>query len=166
VSIMRFDPFSDPFRQVDRLTSQLLSGARTPLGMPMDVWQAEDGYHVAMDLPGVDPSSVEITHEQRLLTIRAERHAEYGAEEPVLIAERPMGVFTRQLQLADALDAGHVHAEYADGVLRLTIPVAQEALPRRIPIETGGSRTIDLTSGEQAPATTTSEQAPASTGTS
>jgi HSP20 family protein len=163
---MRFDPFSDPFRQIDRLTSQLASGARIPLGMPMDVWQAEDGYHVAMDLPGVDPSSVDITHEQRMLTIRAERHAEYGPDQPVLIAERPMGTFTRQLQLADSLDAGHVRAEYADGVLRLTIPVAAEAQPRRIPIETGGSRTIDLTSGEQAPAGATSEQAAASTGSS
>src|SRR3712207_5505724 len=78
VSVMRFDPFGDPFRSLDRLTSQLMSGTRTPMGMPMDVWQAEDGYHIALDLPGVDPGSVEITSEPNLLTIPAERRAGYA----------------------------------------------------------------------------------------
>ena len=77
MSVMRFDPFGDPFRSLDRLTSQMMSGTRTPMGMPMDVWQAEDGYHVALDLPGVNPDSVEITTERNMLTIRAERRAEY-----------------------------------------------------------------------------------------
>jgi HSP20 family protein len=86
---MRFDPFGDPFRSLDRLTSQLMSGTRTPMGMPMDVWQAEDGYHIALDLPGVDPGSVEITSERNMLTIRAERRSEYGEGQNVLLAERP-----------------------------------------------------------------------------
>ena len=42
---MPFGPFGDPFRSLDRLASQLVSGARTPMGMPMDVWQGEDGNH-------------------------------------------------------------------------------------------------------------------------
>ena len=74
MSVMRFDPFGDPFRQLDRLTNQLLSGTRTPMWMPMDVWQADDGYHVALDMPGVDPGSVEITTERNVLTIRAARN--------------------------------------------------------------------------------------------
>ena len=69
MSLMRFEPFVDPFRSFDRLASQLVSGARTPMGMPMDVWQTDDGYHVALDLPGVDPGSVEITFERNVLTI-------------------------------------------------------------------------------------------------
>jgi HSP20 family protein len=135
MSVMRFDPFGDPFRQMDRLTNQLLSGTRTPMAMPMDVWQAEDGYHVALDLPGVDPASVEITSERNVLTIRAERRSAYEGATEVLVAERPQGSFTRQLQVGEALDTQNVSASYAGGVLSLVIPVAQAAQPRRIEIQ-------------------------------
>ena len=152
MSVMRFDPFGDPFRHMDRLTNHLMSGARTPLGMPMDVWQAEDGYHVALDLPGVDPASVEITSERNMLTIRAERRPEYSEGQNVLIAERPQGAFTRQLQIGDTLDAGGVRATYSNGVLGLVIPVAQSAQPRRIEVQHDqGQQAIDLTA-EQRPA--------------
>ncbi|MGY5884772.1 Hsp20/alpha crystallin family protein [Modestobacter lacusdianchii] len=132
---MRFEPFGDPFRSLDRLTSQLMSGTRTPMGMPMDVWQAEDGYHVALDLPGVDPGSVEITTERNTLTIRAERRAEYAQGSNVLLAERPQGRFTRQLQVGDALDTEKVQANYNNGVLHLTIPMSEKAQPRRIEVQ-------------------------------
>jgi len=140
MSVMRFEPFVDPFRSLDRLASQLVSGARTPMGMPMDVWEAEDGYHVVLDLPGVDPGSVEITTERNLLTIRAERRPEYDQAGNVLLAERPMGKFTRQLQVGDALDSANVAATYDNGVLRLTIPVSQSAQPRRIEVMAGGGQ--------------------------
>jgi HSP20 family protein len=139
MSVMRFEPFGDPLRGLDRLTSQLVSGRRTPMGMPMDVWQADDGYHVALDLPGVDPASVEITSERNVLTIRANRSAEYEEGHNVLLAERPQGNFTRQLQVGDALDTGKISATYDNGVLMLTIPMAESAQPRRIEVQTGGS---------------------------
>jgi HSP20 family protein len=137
---MRFEPFGDPFRGLDRLTSQLLSGARTPMAMPMDVWQSDDGYHVALDLPGVDPGSVEITSERNVLTIRAERRPGYGENDKVLVAERPQGQYTRQLQLSDALDTGNVAADYHNGVLHLSIPVSQAAQPRRIEVRQSGEQ--------------------------
>lgn len=145
MSIMRFDPFGDPFRQMDRLTNQLMSGTRTPMAMPMDVWQAEDGYHVALDLPGVDPASVEITSERNILTIRAERRATYQDGQQVLVAERPQGSFTRQLQVGEALDTQKVTAGYSNGVLSLTIPVAQAAQPRRIEVQHDQGGQVDLT---------------------
>ncbi len=137
MSVMRFEPFGDPFRAFDRLTSQLVSGRRTPMGMPMDVWQADDGYHVALDLPGIDPGSVEITCERNVLTIRAERRAEYQEGQNVLLAERPQGSFTRHIQVGDALDTSKVQATYESGVLRLTIPMAESAQPRRIEVQHG-----------------------------
>ena len=148
MSVMRFEPFGDPFRGLDRLTSQLVSGRRTPLGMPMDVWQADDGYHVALDLPGVDPGTVEITSERNMLTIRAERRAEYEEGHNVLLAERPQGSFTRQLQVGDALDTTEVAATYDNGVLTLTIPMAESAQPRRIEVQAGGSGKQQLSAGE------------------
>jgi HSP20 family protein len=135
MSLSGFDPFGDPLSQLDRLTSQLRSGRRTPMGMPIDVWQAEDGFHVALDLPGVDPSTVEITVEQRTLTIRGERAPEYGEGHHVLVAERPQGGFTRQLQVGDSLDLDSIAADYRDGVLRLRIPMAQAAQRRRIHVQ-------------------------------
>ena len=73
MSVMRFDPFKDPFRSLDRLTSQLMGVPRAPMG----VWQAEDGCHVALDLPWAGPGSVEVTTERNMLTIRAERRPDY-----------------------------------------------------------------------------------------
>jgi HSP20 family protein len=139
MSVLRFDPFGDPFRQVDRLTNQLLSGTRTPMGMPMDVWQTEDGFHVYLDLPGVDPDSVDITTERNVLTIRAERRPEYQQGQNVLIAERPQGSFTRQLQLGETVDSENIEASYGDGVLHLTIPMTRAAQPRRVQVRTDSS---------------------------
>ncbi len=112
MSVIRFDPFGDPFRQMDRLTSQLLSGTRTPMGMPMDVWQADDGYHVALDLPGVDASSVEITSEQNVLTIGAERRPEYEPGQNVVLAERPQGA----VHTPAAARGEPRHAEHTSGL--------------------------------------------------
>ena len=135
MSIIRFDPFRDPFRDLDRLTSQLVSGTRTPAPMPMDAWRSADGYHVALDLPGVDPGSTELTVERNSLTVQATRQAMFGEGDQVLTAERPQGSFTRHLILGDDVDAENVRADYSNGVLNLTIPVKQTAQPRRIEIE-------------------------------
>ncbi|MDP9430466.1 MAG: Hsp20/alpha crystallin family protein [Actinomycetota bacterium] len=147
MSVTRFEPFGDPFRSLDRLTSQLVSGRRTPMGMPMDVWQSDDGYHVALDLPGINPDSVELTCERNVLTIRAERRAEYEEGHNVLLAERPQGSFTRQLQVGDALDTSKVAATYDNGVLTLAIPMAESAQPRRIQVQSGGGGQRRLSTG-------------------
>ena len=149
MSIMRFDPFRD----LDRLTSQLVSGTRTPALMPMDAWRAGDAYHVALDLPGVDPSSVELTVERNALTVQAQRQAAFAEGEQVLIAERPQGSFTRQLVLGEGVDAEAVKADYTNGVLHLTIPVKQSSQPRRIEVGQGGQQqaqpqVIDMTAGQ------------------
>jgi HSP20 family protein len=161
MSVLRFDPFGDPFRQVDRLTNQLLSGTRTPMGMPMDVWQADDGFHVSLDLPGVDPSSVDITTERHVLTITAERRPEYEEGHNVLVAERPQGSFTRLLQLGDTVDAANAQATYADGVLHLTLPITQAAQPRKIQVQIGGGERqieVEAESAESASASGESTQ--------
>jgi hypothetical protein len=95
MAVIRFEPFRDPF---ERLFSLAATGTRAPLGMPIDVYRAEDSsYHVEADLPGGDPDSIEVTVEHSTLTIRAERTPHYGESEQVIAAERPQGSFTRQL---------------------------------------------------------------------
>jgi HSP20 family protein len=134
MSVLRFDPFSDPFHQFDRFTNQLLSGTRTPASLPMDVWRAGQEYHVALDLPGVEPDSVELTVERGVVTIRAERQQPFAEDDEVLLAERTQGSFTRQLMLGEGVDQENLRAQYRDGVLHLTIPVAEQARPRRISV--------------------------------
>ncbi|MGO9079194.1 MAG: Hsp20/alpha crystallin family protein [Streptosporangiaceae bacterium] len=142
MAVIRFEPLRDPF---ERLISMAATGARAPLGMPMDVYRAEDGsYHVEADLPGVDPDSVEVTVEHSTLTIRAERTPRYGDSELVIAAERPQGSFTRQLSLGEGVDSENLTAGYAGGVLHVTIPVSPKTQARRIEIThaSGGSRII------------------------
>ena len=153
MSVTRFEPYRDPFREIDRLLSMAASGTRAPLSMPMDVYRSEDGsYHVEADLPGVDPDSVEVTVEHGTLTIRAERTPHYGDSEQVIVAERPQGSFTRQLSLGEGVDSENLTAAYADGVLHLTIPVSPRTQARRVEITraAGRSRTISGSAAEQA----------------
>ena len=136
MSILRFDPFRD----LDRLASQLVSGTRVPQMMPMDAWRSGQAYHVELDLPGVDPASVDLTVERNALTVRAERRPAQQEGDEVLVAERPQGTFTRQLVLGEGLDVENVRADYTNGVLHLTIPVAQSAQPRKVEIRHGGGQ--------------------------
>jgi len=132
---------TDPFRELDRLSQQMLGNLGTstrPAAMPMDAWRAGDEFVVEFDLPGVDPASVDLDVERNVLTVRAERPALTGDHE-LLAAERPRGVFSRQLILGDNLDTERVHASYDSGVLTLRIPVAEKAKPRKIEISQSGN---------------------------
>ena len=152
MTMLRFDPFRD----LDRLTNQMVSGVRTPALMPMDAWRDGDTYRVALDLPGVDASSIELSVDRSSLTVHAQRQASFGQGSAVLVAERPQGSFTRQLVLGEGLDADQVRADYLNGVLHLTIPVKQSAQPRRIEVGQGGQaageqpQVIDMTNGSSA----------------
>jgi len=129
--LMRFDPF----RELDRLSEQAAGASRQmPAVLPMDAYRRGEDFVVHLDLPGTDPSSVELTVERNVLTVRAERSWARGQEDEVLIAERPQGVFTRQLFLGESLDTDAIEANYDKGVLTLTIPVAEQAKPRRVAI--------------------------------
>jgi HSP20 family protein len=131
---------TDPFRDFDRLAQQLLGVGTTsrPAVMPMDAWREGDTFVLEFDLPGVRPETVDIDVERNVLTIRAERPANNGDWE-MLASERPRGLFSRQLVLGDNLDLEKVDAAYDAGVLKLRIPVAEKAKPRKIEVATGGS---------------------------
>ena len=125
---------TDPFRELDRLTQQVFGTTTRPAVMPMDAWRDGDTFSVEFDLPGVDPSSIDLDVERNVLTVRAERPIREVSGEQ-LAAERPRGVFSRQLILGDNLDLDKITAGYRDGVLALTIPVAKRAKPRKISID-------------------------------
>ena len=124
---------TDPFRDLDRLTQQVFGTAARPALMSMDAWQDHDRFIVEFDLPGIDINSINLDVERNVLTVRADRPAREGIEE-LVAAERPRGVFSRQLILGDNLDTDHITADYQNGVLRLELPVAEKAKPRKITI--------------------------------
>ena len=127
---------ADPFREFDRLTQQLMGTTNRPVAMPMDAWREGDRFVLEFDLPGVNPESVDLDVERNVLTIKAERPAQNGDWE-MLASERPKGLFSRQLVLGDNLDLERIEAAYDAGVLRLRVPVAEKAKPRKIEIKTG-----------------------------
>jgi HSP20 family protein len=124
---------TDPFRDFDRLASQVFGTTNRPAVMPMDAWRQGDVFQIEFDLPGVSPESIDLDVERNVLTVRAERVARNGDWE-MLASERPRGVFSRQLVLGDNLDLDQIEARYDAGVLRLSIPVAERAKPRRIEV--------------------------------
>lgn len=137
---------TDPFREFDRLSQQVFGTPGTlarPSAMPMDAWRAGLEFIVEFDLPGVDPDSIDLDVERNVLTVRAERKAPQVDRE-LLAAERPRGVFSRQLILGDTLDTERVQAAYDGGVLTLKIPVAEKAKPRKIAIDQPGQQNRQL----------------------
>ncbi|HEY9564559.1 MAG TPA: Hsp20 family protein [Nocardioides sp.] len=124
---------TDPFREFDRLTQQLMGSTNRPAVMPLDAWREGETFVLEFDLPGVNIDSIDLDVERNVLTVRAERPARNGDWE-MLASERSKGAFSRQLVLGDNLDLDRIEASYDAGVLRLTIPVAEKARPRKIQI--------------------------------
>lgn len=128
---------TDPFRELDRLTQQFFGANGTPArpaAMPMDAYRTGEEYVVAFDLPGVRPDSIDLDVARNVLTVKAERPGPAEDTAEYQVAERPRGVFSRQLFLGESLDAENIQASYEAGVLSLRIPVAERAKPRKIAI--------------------------------
>ena len=125
---------TDPFRDLDRLTQQVFGTAARPAAMPMDAYRQGDSFYIHFDLPGIDASSIDLTVEQNVLNVRAERVPMRTDGVEMIVAERPYGTFTRQVFLGETLDADKIAADYAAGVLTLIIPVHEAAKPRNIQV--------------------------------
>ena len=138
----------DPFRELDRMADQAFS--RSGPSIPMDAVRRGETVHVFLDLPGVDPSSIDLEVERNVLTVKAERRWAREDGDQVLASERRQGAFLRRLLLGDTLDGERVEADYRDGVLAITIPVAEAAKPRKVAVGTGdgGSTAIEAESSD------------------
>jgi len=131
---------TDPFRDLDRLTNAMLGTATRPSTLPMDAYRDQSTFVVQLEIPGVAADSIDLTVEQNVLTVHAERKPSFGQEAERVVGERTYGVFSRQLFLGDTLDADHLTADYEAGVLTIRIPVAEQAKPRKISIGSSGDR--------------------------
>ena len=136
--LMRFDPF----REIDRLSQQIWGqpwGATRPAAMPMDAYRRDGEFVVHFDLPGIDPNSIDLTVEQNVLTVSAQRSWQPGESDQVVANERLQGSFSRQLFLGEGLTTEEISASYDNGVLTITVPVADQAKSRKVEITSGGN---------------------------
>jgi HSP20 family protein len=147
--LMRFDPF----REVDRVAEQVDQVFRRGSSvMPMDAVRHGDRVFVNFDLPGVDPDSIDLTVERDMLTVTASRRFEKAEGDEVLANERQQGTFTRRVLLGESLDTSELEAAYDHGVLSITIPVAEQAQPRKIAVGGSHARTPIEAEAREAPA--------------
>ena len=144
--LFRYDPFRDMERQFDRILGN------TSSALPLDASRRGDDFVVEMDLPGVSRDSIDITVERNVLTVSAERVSKREDDWEPLITERSHGSFRRELYLGQGLDTGRVKADYRDGVLTLTIPVAETSKPRKVEVGTGqsGHEAVEVTADTSA----------------
>lgn len=141
--LLRFDPFRD----LDRLSREILGAGRVPQPMPMDCYRDGDTFVLHFDLPGIDTETLEVTEENNTLTVRAQRRTAAPEDATYLAAERPSGAYARQLVVGAGLDLDSITAGYRDGVLTLTIPVAEQVKPRRIDVGHGQDSSATLPTG-------------------
>ena len=147
MTVLRFDPF----QEFDRLSRQMLGTGRGPRSMPMEAYRRGDQFFIHLDLPGVNPDNVQLTVERNVVAVRAERRPFWQEGDEVLVDETPQGTFGRQLFLGDNLDAGRLEAIFDQGILTLTIPVAEQAKPRRIQVSarSRGPQPVETSGGGQ-----------------
>jgi HSP20 family protein len=147
MTVLRFDPF----QEFDRLTRQMVGAGRGPRSMPMEAYRRGEQFFIHLDLPGVNPDDVELTVERNVVSVRAERRPFWQEGDDVLVDETPQGTFGRQLFLGDNLDAGRLEASFDQGVLTMTVPVAEQAKPRRIEVgaQSGGPQQVRASGGDQ-----------------
>jgi HSP20 family protein len=146
-----FDPFLQEF---DRMTqrafnwpawsllapSGLASSGRAAL--PMDGTRHENEVVFRFDLPGIRLEDITVTVDQGTLTVTATRDEEKTGEGRPFARERVHGTLTRQIYLGEAYDADKVQADYHNGVLTVTVPVAAQAKARKVEISTGTEKAI------------------------
>lgn len=148
---------TDPFQEIDRIAQRLLGTSGTwtrPTAMPMDAYREGDEYVIALDLPGVDPDAIDVDVERNMLTVRAERRPQAKTENVQMeLSERPLGVFSRQVMLADTLDVENIKGDYDAGVLTLRIPIAERAKPRKIAISATGDGSRRKSAADRSPLT-------------
>jgi HSP20 family protein len=138
--LMRYDSL----REIDRFTRGFFGHPDWASWLPMDAVRKDDRVELRFDLPGVRPDSIDLTVERNVLTVKAERGSEADEGSETLAHERTWGRFYRQVRLGETLDADRVEARYEDGVLHVTVPVAETAKPRKVEIRTGEARSIDV----------------------
>lgn len=150
--IQRWDPFRE-LRQMEDTMNRLWRGfggspatreGSEDWNILIDVIQKKDAIEVKASVPGVPPEGIEVSVEDNVLTLRAERKPDIEEGTSYLIQERPTGSFYRALRLPDTVDTDKIQSLYDNGVLTITMPKAEEKKKKQIQVKvTGSAKTIE-----------------------
>jgi HSP20 family protein len=128
--LMRFEQF----RELDRTHGDTSPGEAQVRQIPIDAYRHGNEFKIHLDVPGVDPDSIEVTVEHDVLSVRASRNWLPAEGDQLQVSERAQGVFERQLFLGQNLDPDRLVASYDNGVLTITLPMATHTRARRIQV--------------------------------
>ena len=144
MAVARWNPWNDLFdlhNQVDQLFQSLAEPAKTNGGttefmnLPIDIRQTDGEFIIEASVPGFKPEEVEVTFEDGVLTIKGERREEREQKEGRYVRrERRMASVYRQIGLPAEVRADEIKASFDNGVLKISVPRAQKAEPKRIPV--------------------------------
>lgn len=148
----------DRMMSLNRALDQAMSNTTWPdnrAWVPaVDVVEQKDSYLMYAELPGVDPSQIDITFEQNVLTISGTKQSNVQAsndgEVRVYAAERVTGSFERSIRLPEFVDGDHISAEFNNGLLKVQVPKAVAAQPRRIEIKAQSHTPAELSNARPA----------------
>jgi HSP20 family protein len=142
--LTRLDPFRemvDIRRRMDEMMQRAFSGGegeQPAFGMDVDGSETEEAYEIEAAMPGIKPEDIDVTLDSNVLTIRGKMKAEQEEKGKTYhVRERRVGSFARSITLPTTVDADKIEARYEDGVLKLRLPKAEEARPKRIEIKKG-----------------------------
>ena len=130
----------DPFAEFHRALRTAYGGHAA---MRMDAIRRDHEVELRFDLPGIDTDSIDVTVERGVLTVSAKRAEEYAESEKPFIRERTMGSFTRRIRMSDNVDAESISASYDGGVLRVSVPLQERALPRKVEVSTQARAAVE-----------------------
>jgi HSP20 family protein len=102
----------------------------------VDIFEQADELLVLADLPGAKSDQIDMKFENGVLTLHAAVPARQSEDQQYLLREYGVGDYYRTFQISESIDAGHISAEYANGVLTLHLPKAESTKPRKITINT------------------------------
>lgn len=133
-----FDPFARDFvRQFGRLSRRAFGQSTV---MPLDGVRREGDVLLRFDVPGIDPSSIDVTVDRGAVSVSVKRQEEHTEHDKFLVRERSMGTFTRRLYLSENLNTDAIEAAYHNGVLEVRIPVLEQVKPRKVEVRQGDAR--------------------------
>jgi HSP20 family protein len=149
MAMARWNPWNDLFdlqSQVDQLFQSLGGGTgRTTndgpefMNLPVDIRQSEDAFVIEASVPGFKPEDVEVTFDDGVLTIRGQHRSETEDKQGQYVRrERRQSAVYRQIGLPAEVRPDEIRASFDNGVLRVTVPRAQKAQPKRIQVTAGG----------------------------
>ena len=140
MALVRWKPASELQREIDDMVNtfwgtSFTRGTRNTAWPVVDIYEKESGYRLEAELPGISRDDFSVTVHDNALTIEGEKKATSHETSGYARKERAFGEFSRTFSLGKDVKADSINASFANGILTLDVPKAEEAMPRQIEVK-------------------------------